>query len=72
MELYDIQVLKADGEVIREIEMHYLNDRAAIRAGAILAEKQPFQVWRRSQCVFSGSAAQRLESLPDAYRPQEF
>ena len=64
MELYEVRILKPDGTDLTYFEQHYLNDENAIRSARFFADKRPFQVWRRSTCVFSqpGTAGTRKPS----------
>jgi hypothetical protein len=53
MELYEIRILRGDQTPLTDFEQHYLNDEAAIRSAGFFAGELPFQVWRRSTCVYS-------------------
>ena len=63
MELYEVRVLRSDATALTSFEQHYLNDEAAIRSAQFFASAQPFQVWRRSLCVYS----QRGVALANAH-----
>jgi hypothetical protein len=53
MELYEVRILRHDDTALTDFEQHYLNDEAAIRSARFFAGDRPFQVWRRSQCIFT-------------------
>jgi hypothetical protein len=52
MELYEIRIIGADQAPVTNFEQHYINDEAAIRSARHFADDRPFQVWRRSLCVY--------------------
>lgn len=55
MNEYEIRIFKADGTLSLIAVEGHLMDQAAIRSGRMMADKNPYEVWRGVECIWRSS-----------------
>jgi hypothetical protein len=64
MRTYEIRILNVDRTLAVELLESHFSDEAAIRSAQSKAAGRAFEVWRDSECVWTGNGKERDASMP--------
>ena len=52
MHPFEFRIFNTDGTIALVVNLRHTSNYVAMRAGHLLAEGKPYEVWRAEQCIY--------------------